>query len=65
MDHQHVVFDTTDVKTYQESEEVIRLSAKGPRGGYRNAEFLTPDQARDLIKKLKLALEGRGETTGR
>lgn len=65
MTHQHVVFDTTDVKTYHQSEEVIRLSAKGPRGGFRNAEFITPDQARDLISKLQLALDGKGETTGR
>ncbi|WP_439357898.1 hypothetical protein [Bradyrhizobium sp. DASA03007] len=65
MAHQHVVFDTTDVASYKQSEEVIRLSAKGPRGGYRNAEFLTPDQARDLISKLQLALDGKGETTGR
>jgi hypothetical protein len=65
MAHQHVVFDTADVKAYHESDEVIRLSAKGPRGGYRNAEFLTPDQARELIIKLQLALDGQGERTGR
>jgi hypothetical protein len=65
MAHQHVIFDTTDVKAYHQSDEVIRLSAKGPRGGCRNAEFLTPDQARDLISKLQLALDHQGETTGR
>jgi hypothetical protein len=65
MAHQHVVYDTADVKTYHGSDEVIRFSARGPRGGLRNAEFLTPDQARDLVSKLLLALDGQGETTGR
>ena len=65
MAHQHVVFHTTDVKAYKQSEQIIRLSAMGPRGGYRNAEFLTPAQAMELISKLQLALDGKGETTGR
>jgi hypothetical protein len=65
MAHQHVVYDTTDVKTYHSSESTIRFSARGPRGGLRNAEFITPDQARDLIHKLQLALDGQGDTTGR
>jgi hypothetical protein len=63
MAHQHVKYDTTDVKTYLASDEVIRFSAKGPRGGLRNAEFLTRDQARDLITKLQLALDGQGGET--
>lgn len=63
MAHQHVKYETTDVKTYLSSDEVIRFSAVGPRGGLRNAEFLTRDQARDLIAKLQLALDGQGSET--
>lgn len=61
MSHPVVMFNTSDVKSYNASDQVIRLNAIGPRGSVRSAEFLTPDQARDLIQRLQRALDGEGE----
>jgi hypothetical protein len=60
-EHTHVMFQTTDVKTYKADSTVIRLSARGPRGALRDAEFLTREQARALIEQLETALGAQEE----